>query len=243
MNIIIDKNELYSPLYFAPPKDKATLIDRLDLIVGRSIGQLATLAQVPIPNSNISGKGFCGQIIELFLGANAHNLSEPDFIDLQIELKTIPVNTDLKPQETTFICSADINPTRYIPFENSPLYHKIKHILFVLLLAPKGMDLKERRILGYFFYQPPQAELEKIATDYNEFCELIFSSQARNINGSLGNIIQMRPKAANSNTFTKIRDGQGNTTYASPKGYYFRSSYTTKLIQNFLAQTDQTNTL
>ena len=227
-------NELNSPLFFAPPKDLTTLLERLDLIVGRSLQELATLAKVHIPENNLNGKGFCGQLLEIFLGANAHNLSQPDFLNLQIELKTLPVNSDLSPQESTFICSADINPERYIPFEHSALYHKIKNILFVLLLAPKGLPIKDRRIIGYFFYQPDQNELDQIATDYNEFCELIFSSNARSINGSLGNIIQMRPKAAHSNVFTPIRDSQGQTTYAGPKGYYLRASYTKKLIAHAL---------
>lgn len=228
------KQELNSPLYFDPPKDIATLTKRLNLILGRSIGELATIAKVALPESNLACKGISGQLIEIFLGANAHNLSEPDFINLQIELKTLPVNQDLVPQESTFICSADINPERFILFERSALYHKLKHVLFVLLQAPKGLAIKDRRIIGYFFYQPSKEELELIATDYNEFCELIFSSQARNINGSLGNIIQMRPKAANSNVFTPIRDNQGQTTYVSPKGYYLRARYTKQLVAYFV---------
>lgn len=227
-----EPNEIKSPLYFAPPHDSLELCSRLDLLVGRSLAELSILAKV----ASCEHKGFAGQLLELFLGAHAHNLSCPDFVNLGIELKSLPISSDFKAQESTFICSADLSPERYLPFVQSALYHKMKHMLFVLLHAPRNLPLSERRILGYFFFKPEGKTLEAINADYNEFCELIFAGEARNITGALGNIIQMRPKAANSQVVSTIRDNQGQKSYIGPKAYYLRTNFTNTLLTQFVAE-------
>ena len=72
------RKELLSPLSFTPPTTKAELKKRLQRLLGRSLGELAALAQVPVPTGLMGAKGFAGQLIELFLGANAKNLPVPD---------------------------------------------------------------------------------------------------------------------------------------------------------------------
>ena len=45
-------------------------------------------------------KGWVGQLIETMLGTDAANRSEPDFVKLGIELKTIPIDRKGRPKET-----------------------------------------------------------------------------------------------------------------------------------------------
>ena len=225
------ENSLKSPLVLDPPKDMEQLLQRLNAIMGRSVNELAVLAGVYMPEQSRQSRGYSGQIIELFLGADASNQSLPDFVDLGIELKTIPVSSDFTARETTFISAATINPERYIPFERTSLYSKVRHMLFVILFAPKGLPPAERRILGYFFFQPDKDQLAIMEQDYNEFNELIFSGRAHEINGTMGNILQMRPKALDSLTYTPVRDTEGNTAWTTPRGYYFRQAFTTSLLQ------------
>ena len=119
--------ELLSPLSFTPPTTKAELKKRLQRLLGRSLGELAALAQVPVPTGMMGAKGFAGQLIELFLGANAKNLPVPDFMELGIELKTVSLSYDLSLKDSTFICMADLKAERFIPFQQSPLYHKLSY--------------------------------------------------------------------------------------------------------------------
>lgn len=230
------RKELNTMLSFKPPKTKEELITRLDLITGRSLSELAVLAGTDSPYNNSAGKGFAGQLTELYLGAAAGNLSEPDFIELGIELKTLPVGFDLMPAESTFLCMADLSPERFIPFEHSALYHKLKNILFVILLAPKGAKIVERRILGYFFFTPSEEQFKLFEQDYNEFNELILNASAREIDASNGNIIQMRPKGAGSQDYIRVRDESGNFTTTYPRAYYLRPFFTKQLMANFMAQ-------
>ena len=108
-------------------------------------------------------------------------------------------------------------------------------MLFVILLAPKGAKLTERRILGYFFFKPDNQTLKLFEQDYNEFNELILNASAREIDGSAGNVIQMRPKAAASSEYIKVRDVSGNFTTTYPRAYYLRPWFTKKLMQDFMA--------
>lgn len=230
--------ELLSPLHFPSPTSKEELTYRLKLIMGRSLGELAALAQVEVPHNIMGAKGFAGQIIEVFLGAHARNLSVPDFMELGIELKTISLSYDLSLKESTYICMADLKAQRFIPFYESSLYHKLKSLLFVLVLAPPELPLVQRPILGYFFYQPTKSELALIESDYNEFNELICSGQSAAITGSMGSVIQMRPKALNSKVTTLVRDERGNLIATTPKGYYLRADFMRSLVARFLHQQD-----
>lgn len=230
------RKELNTMLSFKPPKTKDELITRLNHITGRSLSELAVLAGTDSPYNNSAGKGFAGQLMELYLGAAAGNLSEPDFINLGIELKTLPVGFDLMPAESTFLCMADLSPERFIPFEHSALYHKLKSVLFVILLAPKGAKMVERRVLGYFFFTPNDEQLKLFEQDYNEFNELILNASAREIDASNGNIIQMRPKGAGSQDYIRVRDESGNFTTTYPRAYYLRPFFTKQLMADFMAQ-------
>lgn len=216
------------------PENKQELEARLQPLLGRSIGELALLSGAALPNSNVWNKGFSGQVIELFLGADAQNLSLPDFTKLDLELKTLPVGINLTPVESTFICAIELKGESFLPFEQSPLYHKLSNILFVLLLAPKGFPMAERRILGYFFFQPTPEQLNTIKADYQDFADLVCSGQSDLINGYMGNIIQMRPKALNGGSLVQTRDSEGALVYTRPRGFYLRRSFTDMLCQKFL---------
>lgn len=235
-NVPVYKRKLESIYFTEPPQDRHELCTRLNMINGYSIRELATLANLELPDSSSSGKGFSGQLIEIFLGAHASNLPLPDFIDLNIELKTLPVGTDLMPQESTFLCGVDMNREGFVPFEKSPLYHKLKTILFVLLLAPKGSPIGDRRVIGYFFFAPHGKTLNLMKSDYNELMGLINEGRAQEINATMGNIIQMRPKAASAKEVTIVRDQEGNNVYTRPRGYYLRRSFTKELIEHFIEE-------
>lgn len=234
------KKELPSPLSWPEPTTLEELEQRLQRLLGRSIAELSQLALLQAPNNSNGAKGYVGLLIELFLGAHAHNLPSPDFITLGIELKTMPVGFDLMPQESTFICSADLAPKSFVPFTQSALYHKLQHILFVLILAPQNprLSLGERRVLGYFFFRLPDPVREIIETDYDEFQEMLLSGKAQEINGSMGTIVQLRPHANKVGELVRVTNTEGEYAYVKPRGYYLRASFTRQLLQAFIKEQD-----
>lgn len=88
-----------------PPKNEKELLEQCQRIEGLSFAQLALELGLFTPVNPVHRKGWVGQALELALGADAKNESLPDFKQLGIELKTIPINKSGKPAESTFIVS------------------------------------------------------------------------------------------------------------------------------------------
>ena len=76
----------------SPPSSETQLIDQAQRLAGFSLGELAAMAGLPIPNDLKRDKGWIGMLLELWLGASAGSKPEQDFAALGVELKTIPVD-------------------------------------------------------------------------------------------------------------------------------------------------------
>lgn len=230
MGTINSENNMISP-----PKTFEELIEKLNFIVGKSLTELAEFAKLPVPIDPLHGKGFTGELIEKCLGASAANQSIPDFPELGVELKSIPVDDNLNPLESTFLCYAPLTGIRHYQFESSPLYSKIARVLFVLVRASRELDFNERIVVGYFFYSPSREELATVREDFNELYELVKTGNVERINARIGQIIQMRPKGANGKVLTECIGKNGEIIKTRPRGFYMRRAFTQKLIQKNLA--------
>ena len=73
-----------------PPSNAEALMERAQGIAGLTLGELAQAANIRVPENFKREKGWTGQLIELFLGADAGSTPQQDFPSLGIELKTIP---------------------------------------------------------------------------------------------------------------------------------------------------------
>lgn len=218
-----------------PPQNFDELIANLNFIVGKSLTELAEFAKISVPIDTLHGKGFTGELIEKCLGASAANQSIPDFPELGLELKSIPVDDNLCPLESTFLCYAPLTGIRHYSFESSPLYSKITRVLFVLIRASRELDFSQRVVLGYFFYTPSEDELNTVRNDFNELYELVKTGNVEKINARIGQIIQMRPKGASGKVLTECIGPNGEIIRTRPRGFYMRRAFTQKLIQQNLS--------
>lgn len=216
------------------PETFEELISNLDLIIGKSIAMLAETANVPLPISPTHGKGFTGELLELILGATAQNQPIPDFPKLGLELKTIPVDRNLEPLESTFLCHAPLTNIRNLTFENSALYSKVMRVLFILITAEKQMDYTQRKIEGYFFFTPDQEQLQQLRRDFNELYEFVKTGNISQLSARYGQIIQLRPKAANGQALTDCIGPEGQIIKTRPRGFYMRREFTKKIIEKYL---------
>ena len=87
----------------SPPENSTTLLARCDAIAGLTLGELAHMADVAIPENLQRHKGWPGMLIERWLGASAGSKPQQDFPELGIELKTIPIDDNFMPLETTYV--------------------------------------------------------------------------------------------------------------------------------------------
>ena len=75
LNISFSRNFLLSvdllSMAQTPPKSFEELIERLNLITGLSISEIADNLKIKLPVSTTRGKGFIGELLEIALGASA----------------------------------------------------------------------------------------------------------------------------------------------------------------------------
>ena len=75
-----------------PPQSRAELMQRSHALAGLTLAEIANRHQLPVPTRLHNAKGWIGLLLEQCLGADAGPMAAPDFQQLGIELKTIPVS-------------------------------------------------------------------------------------------------------------------------------------------------------
>jgi len=226
----MEKRPLISPPS-SPPQSIEELEELANQICGFTIGELAQAAGVTIPTHLKHHKGFAGQIIELYLGAEAGSKPVPDFEHLGVELKTLPVSDKGSAIESTFVCTAPLTPEPFVTFETSHLFNKLKQVLWIPLVTYKNQPWVERIVGPGHIWRPDTVEKQLLKQDWEELTEILLTGHVQDLNASLGQVLQIRPKAASSRVKKQTLDEDGKSIQVNPKGFYLRAAFTTKIIK------------
>lgn len=218
-----------------PPESAEELLSRCRRIAGFTLQELAAELGVALPLDLKREKGIVGQLLELALGASAGSKAEPDFPHLGIELKTIPIDQQGAPLESTYVCVAPMNGFAIERFEDSWVYRKLSRVLWTPILASRDIPLAQRTIGQAFLWQPSPHELAVLKQDWEELMELLRLGQLSHIRGQHGVALQLRPKGANSQALTDALNEDGATVQALPRGFYLKTSFTRALLQRQFA--------
>lgn len=213
-----------------PPKTIEELQQRIDLIAGLTLGDLAQELNVVVPEDLKVEKGWPGQLLEAYLGASAGNLPEPDFQLLGVELKTLPISREGKPLETTFVSVAQLTQSKPVTWRESSIYKKLKHVLWVPIIAERDIPVPLRQIATPFLWQMDEQNETLLKGDWEELMELITFGHHDKINATYGEALQLRPKAADSSVRTQAFNQSGQPIQAPPKGFYLRTSFTKQIL-------------
>ena len=209
---------------------EADLIAKYKAIAGLTFLQLAAKLNLVIPDNPLSRKGFIGMAIEQALGANSGNKSQPDFKNLGIELKTLPLNQFGKTAESTFITSIPLLTIHQQTWKTSQCYAKLKRVLWVPIEDDVRVEYAHRRIGEGILWSPTIDDEKILASDWDELTFLVSTGQIEKINAGLGEYLQIRPKGANSQALCYCYDEFGNKVKTMPRGFYLRSSFTTRIL-------------
>ncbi|PPI86404.1 DNA mismatch repair endonuclease MutH [Candidatus Pantoea edessiphila] len=217
---------------FNPPKNKITLLARSQALAGFTIGNLASLAGLVVPENLKKNKGWIGKLIELYLGANSQNKAEQDFVHLGIELKTIPIDSSGNPKESTFICTASLINNVGISWKTSNVRNKLSSILWVPIESNTNIPLKNRRIGISLLWRPSLREDIMLRKDWEEIINMIIFGQVNYINNFHGMLLKLQPKALNKNILTKGIGDKGENIMTIPRSFYLRKSFTKIILSN-----------
>ncbi|MCP1065024.1 DNA mismatch repair endonuclease MutH [Serratia symbiotica] len=221
-----------SPLLL-PPENEQQLFERAQALVGFSLGELATHAQLPIPKDLKRDKGWVGILLERFLGAMAGSKPEQDFPELGIELKTIPIDAAGKPLETTFVCVAPLTGNSGVTWASSHVRHKMARVLWIPVEGERQIPLTHRRVGSPLLWSPNAAEEEMLRRDWEELMDLIVLGNVECITAHQGAVLQLRPKAANSKALTEAIGEHGQPILALPRGFYLKKNFTGALLARY----------
>lgn len=221
-----------STLKINPPKTEEELIERCKRIQGLSFAQLGIFLGLSIPMNPVHRKGWVGMALEQVLGTDANNQAKPDFQQLGIELKTLPIAKSGKPAESTFVTSIPLLTIHQEEWHSSQCYAKLKRVLWMPIEGDKEIPFEQRRIGTGFLWSPSEQEECILSADWDYLTLQISTGNLEAIDSTVGIYLQIRPKAANGKSLCYAYDDLGNKIQTLPRGFYLRTNFTAQILNS-----------
>jgi DNA mismatch repair protein MutH len=212
------------------PESVQELLARAVDISGYSVGEIAARHGIGTPRSSGFGKGWAGNVLEVALGALAGSKQGPDFPDLGVELKSIPVGKNGKPMESTWVTTVDLLHAGALTWDTSHVHAKLACVLWVPLLTERGGPPQDRVIGSPLLWVPSAAQEAAIAADWRDLMELVVLGRAEEITARMGDVLQIRPKGQKASSRVVGIDGDGQRTALQPRGFYLRAAFTAQIL-------------
>ena len=223
--------------FTSPPDSESALLEQAQRLAGLTLGELGVLAGLPVPADFKRDKGWTGVLLERWLGASAGSKPEQDFAVLGVELKTIPVDSLGRPLETTFVCVAPLTGNSGVTWESSHVRHKLTRVLWIPVEGSREIPVASRRVGSPLLWSPSVQEEQQLRMDWEELMDLIVLGQVESITARHGEVLQLRPKAANSKALTEAVGQHGQPILTLPRGFYLKKNFTRALLaRHFLLQ-------
>ena len=216
------------------PQTLEQLLSQAQSIAGLTFGELADELHIPVPPDLKRDKGWVGMLLERALGATAGSKAEQDFSHLGIELKTLPINAEGYPLETTFVSLAPLVQNSGVKWENSHVRHKLSCVLWMPIEGSRHIPLRERHIGAPILWRPTAEQERQLKQDWEELMDLIVLGKLDQITARIGEVMQLRPKGANSSAVTKGIGKNGEIIDTLPLGFYLRKEFTAQILNAFL---------
>ena len=216
------------------PQTLEQLLSQAQSIAGLTFGELADELHIPVPPDLKRDKGWVGMLLERALGATAGSKAEQDFSHLGVELKTLPINAEGYPLETTFVSLAPLVQNSGVKWENSHVCHKLSCVLWMPIEGSRHIPLRERHIGAPILWKPTAEQERQLKQDWEELMDLIVLGKLDQITARIGEVMQLRPKGANSRSITKGIGRNGEVIETLPLGFYLRKAFTAGILNDFL---------
>ena len=216
----------------APPETEHELMQRASAIAGLTLADIASELQVKVPDNFKRHKGWSGQLIEAYLGASAGSKPQQDFVELGIELKTLPLSHNNTPIETTYVCYAPLTNLIGTSWHTSNVKNKLQKVLWVPVQGEREIPPRERIIGSPILWQPSDQQALLMKQDWEELMELITLGKVESITARIGQVLQLRPKAANGKALTQAIGIDGSNIMTRPRGFYLRKEFTQSILHD-----------
>jgi DNA mismatch repair protein MutH len=214
----------------APPPSLAALLARARALHGVSLGEIAMALGATIGEDSVATKGKFGTLIECALGAAQNAGKAHDFPELGVELKTLPVDKNGAPLESTYVCTLHVQTAESLRWETSWVRDKLRSVLWVCVFSEPD-SWRDRVVTGTHHWVPSEVEAAVLRADFDECVGLITTGQIEALSGRVGEALQVRPKARDGKKSLQLHTEDGEVIATGPKGFYLRPSFTRSLLQ------------
>jgi DNA mismatch repair protein MutH len=214
----------------APPESEQALMERANKLAGLSLADVAKELGVSVPENFKRHKGWTGQLIECYLGATAGSKPEQDFVELGIELKTLPLSHSLRPLETTYVCYAPLQNMMGVTWQTSNVRNKLQKVLWIPIQGEREIPPAQRIIGSPIMWQPSAQQSLLMQQDWEELMDMISLGKVESITARIGQVLQLRPKAADGSALTQAIGSSGAKVLTRPRGFYLRKEFTQQIL-------------
>ena len=104
-------------------------------------------------------------------------------------------------------------------------------MLWIPIDGRREVPLAERSVGTAFLWQPTADEEAQLRHDWQEHMDKIAMGQVESITAHQGEVLQLRPKAANSRVLTDAIGPNGEKIQTLPRGFYLKTSFTGAIIR------------
>jgi len=170
-------------------------------------------------------------MLEQHLGASAGSKPLQDFPDLGVELKTLPVDEQGQPLETTFVCVAPLLNTSGLNWLNSNVRNKLSCVLWLPIDGRRAVPLAKRVVGQPFLWRPTNEQEQALQSDWEEHMDRIALGEVESITARQGEFLQIRPKAADGSALTEAVGPNGQMIQVRPRGFYLKKTFTRAILE------------
>lgn len=219
------------------PKTECELINRAFKLSGMRLIDFFNLS-TPFVDKFISNNvkktnGFLGQLMEVYLGASAKNLPIPDFPNLNIELKILPLNKYMFPKHPIKICYTSFYPSvNNIVWDSSLVKLKLNKVLWIPFESDNSIHISKRRICHPFLFNLKKYE-KIIKQDYENIKELLILGKKEYISSDLGEYLNIKPISSNKK-LTNTIDHNGELVKTNFIGFYLNIKFLKRIMYEYL---------
>ncbi|MFT2089821.1 DNA mismatch repair endonuclease MutH [Paraglaciecola sp. 2405UD69-4] len=217
------------------PTSVNELLAKAETLAGLTLGEVAAIANIKVPKNFKREKGWTGQLIETCLGASAGSKTRQDFAQIGVELKTLPIDENGRPLETTYVCYAPLTNIAGIEWHTSSVKNKLARVLWVPIDGRRDIPPSDRHIATPFLWTASAEQESQLRKDWEELMEMIALGQIEEITARHGQYLQMRPKAANGSALTTAIGANGQNIQTRPRGFYLKKEFTQQILDDLFS--------
>lgn len=211
---------------------KKDLLQKAKAAEGKTFGEIDARNRL----DNKRSKGGLGQVVEeSYFGYKVNSNTEPDFENLNIELKVTPFkrnkNGTFSAKERLVLNIINYMEELQHDFYNSSFWRKNRQLLLMFYEWLPDIDRKDYKIVKSILFTYPEEDLEIIKQDWEKIISKIRDGKAHELSEGDTNYLGACTKGSSKNS---LRKQPYSDILAMQRAFSLKQSYMTTLVRKYI---------